>query len=249
MWHSQYAITKSWFSDDSNFSVLQHCGSTGLLLSLILDNAIVLKSLLGTAIFLILLIFLPALDFAMNRALVSSTVWTSWPQWARFAHAALPLKLLLAQMGFKMLSKAFGKLEQRVKDVLVEIECSNLESCTPLTLGKGSEVTDDDQYEGRNKTEGDFAEIVLEEDILDSVDMDHSLDIGIESSFESDEETEKISTNLTINTDSTTVMTDDFQETDLEPSSLADSISNIDDDDALDAIIHGLIGEDLNDVI
>jgi hypothetical protein len=215
-----------------------------------LDHAIVLKSLLATTIFLVFLVFLPALDFAMNRALVSSTVWSSWPQWARFAHAALPLKLLLVQMGFKLLSKSFGKLEQRVKDALVEIECNNLENCTPLTVGQGSEATDEDQYEDENEKQSDFVEIVLEEDILDSadlpVDMDHSLDIGIDNFFETDEDAE-INANLALNTDPRAHLQDDLEGTDLETSSIVDAVTNFDDDEALDALIQGLIGEDLND--
>jgi hypothetical protein len=205
MWHSQYAIRKSWFGDDSTFSVLQHCGPTGLILSLLLDHGLVLKALLTTAMFLAILIFLPLLDFWMSRMLVSSTIWTNWPQWARIVHAALPLKLLLGQMGFKFLASLFGKVEQRVRDALVELECANLEECIPLTVGPGSEIIDVeeeeeevndkdfDESEGNPNDDGTF---VLDEDREDDfsivLDDDAALDELIEGlvgdDFDGDED-------------------------------------------------------------
>lgn len=144
MWHSQYAVLKSWFGDDSAFSVLQHSGPRGLILSLLLDQRIVLRALLSIAFMLAAIVFLPLLDFFVNRTLVSSILWMNWPQWARIVHAALPLKLLLTQMAWKFMAKMFGKVEQRVKDTLVEMECATLEESTPLTVGPGSDVPLDD---------------------------------------------------------------------------------------------------------
>lgn len=157
MWHSQYAILNSWFSDDSEFSILQHCGPKGLILNLLLDQSIILKALLSSGIFLAMVVFLPVIDFWVNRLIVSSTVWMNWSKWARIAHAALPLKLLLAQMAWKMLAKSFGKVEQRVKDALVEMECANLEGMIPLTVGPGSEYIEEE----------DDLEIFLEDDDLE----------------------------------------------------------------------------------
>lgn len=191
MWHSQYAIRKSWFGDDSSFSVLQHCGPTGLVLALLLDHAIVLKALLAAAMILAILIFLPILDFWMSRMLVSSTIWINWPQWARIVHAALPLKLLLGQMGFKFLANLFGKVEQRVRDALVELECVNLEQCIPLTVGPGSEVIEieieedeEDEKDTDTDKDNDDGTIVLDEDRDDDfgivLDDDAALDELIE---------------------------------------------------------------------
>lgn len=191
MWHSQYAIRKSWFGDDSSFSVLQHCGPTGLVLALLLDHAMVLKALLTTAMILAILIFLPILDFWMSRMLVSSTIWINWPQWARIVHAALPLKLLLGQMGFKFLANLFGKVEQRVRDALVELECVNLEQCIPLTVGPGSEVIEieieedeEDEKDTDTDKDNDDGTIVLDEDRDDDfgivLDDDAALDELIE---------------------------------------------------------------------
>ena len=179
MWHSQYAIGKSWFGDDSPFSILQHCGPTGLILSLLLDHGAVLKTLLTISILLAFAAVFPLVDVCMNRILVSSTVWGNWPQWARIVHAALPLKLLMAQMGFKFAAGLLNKAEQRVKEALVELECANMESCVPLTVGPGSEVVEGlDEFEGGDDDE-DVGDIVLDEDyeeyssmVQESHDMD-----------------------------------------------------------------------------
>jgi hypothetical protein len=201
MWHSQYAIRKSWFGDDSSFSVLQHCGPTGLILSLLLDHGMVLKGLLTTAMILASLIFLPFLDFWMSRMLVSSTIWINWPQWARIVHAALPLKLLLGQLGFKFLANLFGKVEQRVRDALVELECANLEECIPLTVGPGSELNEieEDKEEEKGK-DADKSDGNVDGD--DTIVLDEDRD-------------------------------DDFNFV-------------LDDDDALDELIEGLVGDDFD---
>jgi len=145
MWHSQYAVLKSWFGDDSQFTILQHCGPKGLILNLLLEQSIVLKSLLTSVILLAFVIFLPVIDFWVNRIVVSSTVWMNWSSWARIMHAALPLKLLLGQMSWKMMAKAFGKIEQRVRDTLVELECANFEEMIPVTVGPGSEYIEEEE--------------------------------------------------------------------------------------------------------
>lgn len=184
MWHSQYAVLRSWFGDDSEYSALQHSGPRGLVLSLLLDQGIVLKALLSTVIVMASIIFLPFIDFFIGRALVSSTVWMNWPQWARIVHAALPLKLLLGQMAWKFMAKMFGKVEQRVKDTLVEMECATLEETIPLTVGPGSDVIldveDDVDFGGSfdidDVSEGTDDGMVFDSDPYDELDLDEDSD-------------------------------------------------------------------------
>jgi len=139
MWHSQYSISEAWFGDSSAYCILQHCDAKGIFLSFLLDQSVVLKMLLALTFLFGAIIFMPLIEFTMSRFLVSSTVWSSWHNWARVVHAALPLKLLLGQLGWKALAKALGKLEQRVRDNLIELECASLEEMIPLTVGPGSE--------------------------------------------------------------------------------------------------------------
>lgn len=144
MWHSQYAVLNSWFGDNCEFSLLQHTGIKGFLITLLLDTGrgALLKSALAVAILISLIIFMPAIEFTTNRALVSGTFWLRWPTWSRFVHAALPLKLLLGQLGWKFLASSFGKLERRVRDYIVDVECAILEESIPLTVGPGSQDVD-----------------------------------------------------------------------------------------------------------
>jgi hypothetical protein len=145
MWHSQYAILSSWFGDDSEFSLLQHVGIKGLFISLLLDTGrgALLKSILVLGILSILIVFMPIIEFIVTRVLVSGMFWLRWPTWGRFVHAALPLKLLLGQLGWKFFATSFGKLESRVRDYIVDMECAILEESIPLTVGPGSQDVDE----------------------------------------------------------------------------------------------------------
>ena len=146
MWHNQYAVLSSWFGDDSEYSMLQHVGVKGLLITMLLDTArgFLLKSVLVAGILSVLIVFMPVLEFIVNRALTSGLFWLRWPTWGRIVHAALPLKLLLGQLAWKFLASSFGKLENRVRDYIVDMECSILEESIPLTVGPGSEVEEVD---------------------------------------------------------------------------------------------------------
>lgn len=150
MWHSQYAILSSWFGDDSEFSLLQHVGIKGLFISLLLDTGrgALLKSVLVLGILSMLIVFMPIIEFIVTRVLLSGMFWLRWPTWGRFVHAALPLKLLLGQLGWKFFATSFGKLESRVRDYIVDMECAILEESIPLTVGPGSQDVDEQIREG-----------------------------------------------------------------------------------------------------
>lgn len=186
MWHSQYAILDSWFGDDSQFSLLQHVGVKGFLITLLLDTAkgAVLNGLLMVGILSTMLLLLPVLEFGINRSLVSGLLWSHWPTWGRIIHAALPLKLLLAQLSWKFLAKMFGKLQTRVREYIVDVECDLLESCIPLTVGPGSEVEEEDFGDelGMLDDEQDLEE---EESDTDSEDEEEADDLAYFSADDS----------------------------------------------------------------
>ena len=79
----------------------------------------------------------------MSRLLVltSRLVWLQWPNWGRFVHAALPLKLLLGQMAWRVVAVSFARLYQRVRSVLVEWECQMWQESIPLTVLEGEHQT------------------------------------------------------------------------------------------------------------
>lgn len=188
MWHSQYAILLGWFGQNSEYSLWKDVGLTGLILSVILDQPIVLRSLLGCALLTVVLVVLPILEFLVHKVLISPAFWNQWPTWGRIAHAALPLKLLLAQMAYKGVARMCLTLERKVRDVLIDMESSFLEGALPLTVGPGSETVE---------VEGDFERELLEEDgeEEDDNDNDDELDPLDEEVDEDVHEEEDLDTN------------------------------------------------------
>ena len=138
MWHSQYAILKSWFDTESEYSILQHVGMQGFLLNALLQG-VRLHVALALSLVVTTILCLPILEYVVNRVLVSGLLWSRWASWGRFIHAALPLKLLLGQMTYKFLAGRFLQLVEVVKERLVELESHMLEQRIPLTVGPGSE--------------------------------------------------------------------------------------------------------------
>ena len=177
MWHSKYAILNSWFDPESEFSVLQHVGMQGFVLHFVLQNNR-LHLVLGFSLFVMAIICMPMLEYLVNRILVSPLVWGTWHQWARFLHAALPLKLLMGQMLFKGIASLFLYLVSIVKTRLVELECQILEQRIPLTVGPGSEVTQSDSEDEMSDDEeidedaDDAPDLDIEDDEIDDLDED-----------------------------------------------------------------------------
>jgi len=145
MWHSQYAILAAWFRDASPYSLLQFVGWKGFIVStLLLDSArgLGLRMLLALAVMSTMIMSLPLLEIVAGRLLTCSTLWMKWMSWGKFVHAALPLKILLGQMGWKFMAGSFGKLEAVVKEYLVDLECAILEESIPVTIRHGLDDLD-----------------------------------------------------------------------------------------------------------
>jgi hypothetical protein len=141
LWHSQYAILSSWFAPESQYSLYSHLSPLGTALSLLLDVPWLLGTLIAAALLLALLLTLPAWEVALTTLLTSKFLWIQWPNWARFVHAAFPLKLLLGQMAWKALTVAFQRLYNEIRTLLVELECKLWQESIPLTILEGeSEV-------------------------------------------------------------------------------------------------------------
>lgn len=163
MWHSQYAILKSWFSDESEFSLMQFVGWKGFIISsLLLDcgNGLLLRGILASVVLATILFCMPLIEAIVSRLLTSSTLWMKWMSWGRFVHAALPLKILLGQMAWKSVAGSFGKLERLVRDYIVELECDILEESIPVTVGltmsdQGDNIGDVDLTKELSSSEDD----------------------------------------------------------------------------------------------
>ena len=103
-----------------------------------------------------LIVSMPVLEYFVNRLLVSGPFWAKWISWRTFAHASLPLKLIMGQLAWKATARGFGKLEGKIRDYVVDMESAMLEECVPLTVGPGAEIDDEDAAEDETD-EFDFA--------------------------------------------------------------------------------------------
>lgn len=142
MWHSQYSILNSWFSDQSEFSLLQHVGVKGFFISSVLldgANGMALRSLLILSVLSALILLMPLLEYIVGRIIVSAPFWGQWMTWGRIVRAGFPLKLLIGQLVWKGVASCFAKLENEVREYIVDMECEILEDSVPVTVGVGSE--------------------------------------------------------------------------------------------------------------
>ena len=170
MWHSKYAILKSWFDDpESDYSFLPHVGFQGFVLNALLQG-VRLPIVVGVSLTILTIVLLPVLEYFVNRLLVSSFLWSQWTRWYRFVHAALPLKLFLGQMIYGYLSKAFSALTRHVKDILVEQECALLEQCLPLTVGVPDWIPPTNSR--RRKTSSSSSSVYLDVDVEEGENND-----------------------------------------------------------------------------
>jgi hypothetical protein len=149
LWHSQYSILKTWLHPSDKYSLYNYLTPAGTLLSFILDTPIVLATCMLIVGLLGLLATLPFWEAVVQTVLMHPLVWTSWPNWGRFVHAALPLKLLLGQLAWRGMATIFFSIYTNIRDRLIEWECQIWEDCMPLTILEGR------QYDNVVEDEGD----------------------------------------------------------------------------------------------
>jgi hypothetical protein len=175
MWHNKYAILESWFTADSEYSVLQHVGPKGILLNILLDDT-VLTMVMGFSIMVLLVVFMPLWGAILNRFLVSGLLWNNWMSWGRFLHLGLPFKLMVGQWILGLSHFGFQRAKGKIKDRLVEMECEILNQSLPLTLGVPTPA---------HVEEGDAEILAEEEEILEHL-------VELEDIIDEDDEWEEV---------------------------------------------------------
>lgn len=115
-----------------------HLPWQGYLLALLLDVPIVLSAVVVAVIGFFCVLTRPIWESLLTIVLTSQFLWKKWPNWGRFVHAALPLKLLLGQMAWRGLTSLFSKFKSHVRECLVEAECQIWEVAIPLTVLEGT---------------------------------------------------------------------------------------------------------------
>jgi len=147
LWHSKFSILRAWFNPNSSHSLYSYLSPRAALLSFVLDAPMALGISMALTITFLFLLTFPVWEVLMTNLLTSSMLWLQWPNWARFVHAAFPLKLLLGQMAWKAIAGALGQLHSRVRNDLIELECQLWEDCIPRTIIEKSEQEVDDGNE------------------------------------------------------------------------------------------------------
>lgn len=142
MWHSQYAILRGWFGVGS-FSLLQHVGFIGFVVTSLLDYPIILQTLVLCSLVATLILTLPIWEYVLNRVCCSYPLWSFHQTWGKIVHAAFPFKLLIGQMVWKFLAMKLGDLVSFVRSEIIEMECGILEKVVPVTVGVDLEEEED----------------------------------------------------------------------------------------------------------
>jgi hypothetical protein len=181
LWHSKYNILSTWFSSTSAFSMYTHLSAGGALLSCLLDAPLLLATTVVVLLSVAFLLTLPVWETILRLTLTSPLVWMQWHQWARFVHAAFPLKLLLGQLAFKGVASLFGRLLNDVRGRLVELECQILEKCVPLTI-----LEDIDESISEATVNGEPLAYEEKEEAMEELNSDDAVDL--EDNFDDDDD-------------------------------------------------------------
>jgi len=188
LWHSQYSIFGSWFRGSSPYSMYAYLPWQGYLLALLLDVPLVLSAVVVAVIGFVLALTRPIWESMLTLVLTSQFLWKKWPNWGRFVHAALPLKLLLGQMAWKGLTSVFGKIKSYVREYLVEAECRVWEDAIPLTILEGIQKAMELEEDSE---EDDIIEALATEDSEDEDENDEGETMDLDDEEEtSDEDSE-----------------------------------------------------------
>jgi hypothetical protein len=167
LWHSQYAILKTWFSTDHPYSLYNHLSFKGTVLSLLLDRPLIMASVMTVVTIFLFLLTLPFWEGVLTTFLTSQFLWMQWPQWGRFLHAALPLQLMMAQLAWKGLAQAASLAYAQMRQQLIEWECEICEDCIPLTILEGENAV---------KAQEDEEDINNDDEVINVDDDDESED-------------------------------------------------------------------------
>jgi hypothetical protein len=161
MWADQYAVLSSWFDPNSRYSMLQHVGIKGVILSTLLDGYR-LPIVVGLLLIGLTIQLMPIIEVLTNRFVVSSFVWTRWPSWYHYVRVGLPFKILVFQLLGGQLAKLFSKLTAAIKTKLVDLESQIFEETIPVTVGEGSQDAFEDV--DIHEEEEDEVNDIVEED-------------------------------------------------------------------------------------
>lgn len=106
-------------------------GVQGNLLSLILDNNVILRTSVGSIV--VLLSFLVNLPLLIKRLLVSKILWNTYPRWSRIIHLPFVFQIWGGKIVLQYLYSFYIEFEKKIVSALTEIESKIIEEKLPVT--------------------------------------------------------------------------------------------------------------------
>ncbi|CAB9501798.1 expressed unknown protein [Seminavis robusta] len=190
MWHNKYAIHRAWFGAHSPYSLYAHLPWQGYLLTILLDVPLVLNIFVATILAIVVHMTRPIWESLLALLLTSGLLWKQWPHWFRFAHAALPFKLLMGQMAWKSVGMVFGKVAHQIREYLITMEGQIWEASIPITVvdaGDEAIVAQKTGFRSSNDEEADEDMDDDEDDMDDDGSEEEDEEINLDDDDESDD--------------------------------------------------------------
>ncbi|KAJ1462661.1 hypothetical protein M885DRAFT_505669 [Pelagophyceae sp. CCMP2097] len=115
LWYDKYYVDLSFFANEA--------GARGMVLTHLLDSRAAIRTLVSSGLFVSwLLVLRKPLHFALVLILTSQLFWRQYQLWSPFAHAPLPLKLLIVRQLYVWAVMYYQKMERGLVRFLIEVE-------------------------------------------------------------------------------------------------------------------------------
>jgi hypothetical protein len=111
--------------------IRKYGGITGNAVTAILDNTNILRALLTVVAFSTIA---GGLGSLIQKLLLSSVLWSSYPKWSKIVHLPLVLKFWGAKLVGQFLLERYFRVEKEILKILAEFETSAVEQNLPVTI-------------------------------------------------------------------------------------------------------------------
>eukprot|EP00640_Fibrocapsa_japonica_P002647 CAMPEP_0113935638 /NCGR_PEP_ID=MMETSP1339-20121228/2757_1 /TAXON_ID=94617 /ORGANISM="Fibrocapsa japonica" /LENGTH=249 /DNA_ID=CAMNT_0000937863 /DNA_START=152 /DNA_END=901 /DNA_ORIENTATION=- /assembly_acc=CAM_ASM_000762 len=112
----------------------QWSGTRGQVLTAVLDHQKVSAAALALVCSLAVSAVFLVLETPIEWVLLNGPVWNRYHILMRFIYLPLPFKILIVQFLAKKIMEVFGKVENKIRDRLIELEGHFIEQSLPVTI-------------------------------------------------------------------------------------------------------------------
>ena len=129
---SQWKVCQTCQQPFDYSAFIAHGGEMGNLISIVLDNPVILRSTLGVVAALVL--WEGTIGKLSMRVLLSRAFWNLYPKWSRIVHLPLVLKFWGGKVLLQYFYDNYLVLEKLIAKSLTEMESSIIEKRLPVTV-------------------------------------------------------------------------------------------------------------------